>query len=80
MPVREEQLNGRISSVINRFAGSMGWTAIEETDRAQRGGGRPDIVIARDGAPPIAIENEYDPARTVEGDCQNGLALSLILE
>ena len=70
MPVREDQLNGRIASLINRYAGSMGWSAFEETDRALRGeGNRPDIIIARQGAPPIAVENEYAPAATVEDDC-----------
>ena len=70
MPVREDQLNRRIASLINRYAGSMGWSAFEETDRALRGdGNRPDIVITREGAPPIAVENEYAPAATVEDDC-----------
>lgn len=71
MPVREDQLNGRIASLINRYTGSMGWTAIEETQGALRGRerDRPDIVITREGAPPIAVENEYAPAATVEDDC-----------
>ena len=70
MPVREDQLNGRIASLINRYAGTMGWSAFEETDNALRGdGNRPDIVITRGGAPPIAVENEYAPASTVEDDC-----------
>lgn len=78
MAYREDQLNGRIASAINRIAGASGWKAREELKGAlrprteNRGGGagvskqQPDVLILRAGEPPIILENEYTPAHNLE--------------
>ena len=59
MALEEEQLNGRIASIINELAKSSGWVAREELWNALRGPrSKPDILITREDAPPIVIENE----------------------
>jgi len=70
MPLEEEQLNGRIASLIRNQTADLGWHVQEEAkgsfqhDKLKK----PDIVIRRIDAPPVVIENEYAPARTLEGD------------
>ena len=47
-----------------------GWSVREELRGALRGPAtKPDILITRPHAPPIAIENEYEPAATLADDC-----------
>lgn len=41
------------------------------------GGGRPDIIITRDNAPPIVLENEYYPANTLYNDCMKRIGHEL---
>ncbi len=78
MPLEEEQLNGRIASVINELAGGSGWLAREELWSAFLGQRtKPDILITRGDAPPIVIENEYQPAATVYDDCMKSVGRAL---
>ena len=68
--LEEEQLNGRIASLINRMTHSAGWQAREEAWETLRGPRtKPDVLITRADGPPIALENEYAPAGTLEADC-----------
>ena len=70
MALDEEQLNGRIASIINQLTQTSGWQAREELLGALRGAStKPDILITRVDAPPIVLENEYQPANTVIEDC-----------
>ena len=70
MALEEPQLNGRIASVIRPMTKGLGWTVREELWYALRGPKhKPDILITRDGAPPIILENEYLPANTLVADC-----------
>ena len=74
----EPQLNGRISSIINRLTSSAGWFAREEIGGALRGPKtKPDILITRPDGPPIAVETEYPPANTLEGDCMKSIGREL---
>ena len=78
MALEEEQLNGRIASIINELARSSGWVAREELWNALRGPrSKPDILITREDAPPIVIENEYRPASTVYDDCMKSVGREL---
>ena len=78
MALEEEQLNGRIASIINELAKSSGWVAREELWNALRGPRtKPDILITREDAPPIVIENEYRPASTVYDDCMKSVGREL---
>ena len=38
---------------------------------------RPDIVVRREGLPPLVIENEFMPARNVESEARERLGLKL---
>ena len=81
MPIREDQLNGRIATVIRDSVGGLQWTVMEETEgtlsSSQK---RPDILIKRpDPEPPIVLENEYNLAN-VEADCLNKLGQTLTPE
>ena len=81
MPIREDQLNGRIATVIRDSVGGLQWTVMEETEgtlsSSQK---RPDILIMRpDPEPPIVLENEYNLAN-VEADCLNKLGQTLTPE
>lgn len=70
MPLEEPQLNGRIASLITELTAGLNWTIREELGGALRGPRtKPDILITRPDAPPIVLENEYDPARTIHDDC-----------
>ena len=78
MPLEEPQLNGRIASVIRPMTNGLGWTVQEELWNALRGPKRkPDILITRDGGPPIILENEYTPADTLVDDCERVMAREL---
>ena len=78
MALEEPQLNGRIASVINELSQGLGWTAREELWNALRGPRtKPDILITRADAPPIALENEYLPAANVVDDCLRVLGREL---
>ena len=79
MPYEEEQLNGRIASIIRRLTRDLGWDVREEArgvlleERLRK----PDIVILRNDAPPVIIENEYTPGSTLELDCLSRLGRTL---
>ena len=78
MALEEEQLNGRIASVLNELARSSGWVAREELWNALRGPRtKPDVLITRRDAPPIVIENEYRPASAVYDDCMKSIGRDL---
>ena len=78
MALEEPQLNGRIASVINELSQGLGWTAREELWNALRGPRtKPDILITRADAPPIALENEYLPAANVVEECLRVLGREL---
>ena len=81
MSIREDQLNGRIATVIRDSVSGLQWTVMEETEgtlsSSQK---RPDILIKRPyPEPPIVLENEYSLAN-VEGDCLNKLGQTLTPE
>ena len=78
MSIREDQLNGRIATIIRECVSSIHWTVVEETDGTLSSSAkRPDILITRlQPEPPIVIENEYSAAR-VEEDCLNKLGQTL---
>ena len=68
MPIREDQLNGRIATLIDRM--SDRWRALGENKGAFRGNYRqPDaLIISESGGRPVVLENEYEPARAVESE------------
>ena len=75
---REDQLNGRIATIIRECIQGIYWTVAEENDgtlaTSKR---RPDILITRPyPEPPVIIENSYDTA-DVEIDCLNKLGEAL---
>ena len=76
--LREEQLNGRIASVLRPMVQSSGWTVLEERKGALRGPKtQPDVLITRGGDPPIVLETEYPPNNTLEGDCMKSIGREL---
>ena len=80
MPIREDQLNGRIATLIDRM--SPHWRALGENKGAFRGSMRqPDALIISDaGGRPVVIENEYAPAHTVEAEALDRLGETLDVE
>ena len=67
MPILEQQLNGRIATLLGRM--SPHWTALGENKGAFQDSQRqPDILVIQQGGQPVVIENEYLPAHTVEGE------------
>ena len=79
MSFDEEQLNGRIASLIRRRTRDIGWHVREEARGVLMDHklGKPDVVIRRGEAPPVIIENEYAPGSTLEQDCLSRLGLTL---
>ena len=74
MTYQENYLNVRIAHHIRTMTADLGWNVREEARGAfTTGQGTPDILIRRGDAPPVIIENEYVPARTLEDDCLNRL-------
>ena len=72
--VREDQLNGRIATIIRECVNGTQWVVTEENDgtldTSQK---RPDLLLIRPlPEPPIIIENEYNVSN-VEVDCLNKL-------
>ena len=78
MSVREDQLNGRIATIIRECIKGTQWTVAEENDGVlATSSRRPDILITRPWPePPVVTENEYNIAN-VEGDCLNKLGQGL---
>ena len=72
--VREDQLNGRISTIIRECVKGTHWAVSEENDGTlATSNKRPDILITRlFPEPPVVIENEYNVAN-LEADCLNKL-------
>ena len=76
MPIIEDQLNGRIATLLGRMAPR--WTVRGENKGAFQGSEeQPDILILQDGAQPVVIENRYLPARNIEGTALNRLGNTL---
>ena len=78
MPIREDQLNGRIATLIDRMSGR--WRALGENKGAFRDNAKqPDILIVfeDEGGRPIVLENEYLPAHTVESEAIDRLGEEL---
>ena len=76
MPIIEDQLNGRIATLLGRMAPR--WTVRGENRGAFQGNQRrPDILVIQQGAQPVVIENEYLPANTVEKEALQRLGESL---
>ena len=78
MTVREDQLNGRIATIIRECVPGTQWTVAEENDGTLVGSQkRPDILITRPSPePPFVIENEYNVAN-VASDCLEKLGQTL---
>ena len=78
MSIREDQLNGRIATIIRESLKGTQWTVKEENDGTlATSNRRPDILITRPSPePPVVIENEYNIAN-VEVDCLNKLGETL---
>ena len=76
MPINEDQLNGRIATLLGRMAPR--WNVRGENWGAFQGSNkRPDVLVMQTGAQPVVIENEYLPANTVEDDAIERLGESL---
>ena len=60
MAIREDQLNGRIATIIRECVNGTQWNVAEENDGTlATSGRRPDILITRPSPePPIVIEQE----------------------
>ena len=78
MPIREDQLNGRIVTIIRECTAGTGWTITEETEGTLASSGRrPDILITRrHPEPPIVLENEYHIGNILD-DCLRKLGQTL---
>ena len=76
MAILENQLNGRIATLLGRM--TPRWSVRGENKGAFQGSQRqPDILIMQTGAQPVVIENEYLPAGTVEAEVLERLGESL---
>ncbi len=76
MPIIENQLNGRIATLLGNL--DRRWTARGENTGAFAGTtATPDILITQQRAPPLVIENEYLPAYTVESEAAARLGATL---
>ena len=78
MPIREDQLNGRIATIIRECTAGAGWTITEETEGTLASSTRrPDILITRrHPEPPIVLENEYHIGN-IRDDCLRKLGQTL---
>ena len=78
MPIREDQLNGRIATIIRECTAGAGWTITEETEGTLASSARrPDILITRrHPEPPIVLENEYHIGN-IPCDCLRKLGQTL---
>lgn len=76
MPIIENQLNGRIATLLGNL--DRRWTVRGENTGAFEGTtATPDILITQESAPPVVIENEYLPAYTVESEAAGRLGSGL---
>ena len=76
MPIIESQLNGRIATLLGNL--DRRWMARGENVGVFAGTNEiPDILITQAGAPPLVIENEYQPAATVAADALGRLGANL---
>jgi len=80
MPViRETTFNAKLTDILRRK--NPRWrvddSAVAEGGRILEGGGTPDVFICPKGAPPVVIEVEFMPARTVEEDAVARLGRAL---
>lgn len=76
MPIIENQLNGRIATLLGNL--DRRWTVRGENTGAFEGrAATPDILVTQRAASPVVIENEYLPAYTVENEAASRLGASL---
>ena len=76
MPIIEDQLNGRIATLLGRL--NNRWRVSGENIGAFQGSNRkPDVLITQFGAQPVVVENEYLPAGTLEQDAVGRLGETL---
>ena len=67
MAINETQLNGRVATLLDRM--NVRWDVHAEMKGAfVNGQTQPDILVLPQGGRPVVIENEYLPARTLEGE------------
>ena len=78
MAIREDQLNGRIATILRECVSGTPWTvAVENDGTLMDSNRRPDILITRPlPEHPIVIENEYIIGN-VEQDCLDKLGRTL---
>ena len=76
MPIIEDQLNGRIATLLGRL--NNRWRVSGENAGAFQGSNRkPDVLVTQFGAQPVVVENEYLPAGTLEQDAVGRLGETL---
>ena len=76
MPIIENQLNGRIATLLGNL--DRLWTVRGENTGAFAGTtATPDILITQENGAPLVIENEYLPAYSVENEAAGRLGASL---
>ncbi len=76
MPIIEDQLNGRIATLLDRM--NSRWDTLGENRGAFQGSQRqPDVLIVQTGTQPVVIENEYVPAGSVESEARRRLGETL---
>ena len=67
MAINETQLNGRVATLLDRM--NVRWDVHAEIKGAfVSGQSQPDILVLPKGGRAVVIENEYLPARTLEGE------------
>ncbi len=70
----ETELNSAMSEVLNDMRENWNVKG-EQMGKILEGGKRPDIIITEEGYAPVIIENEFEPAITVETDAKERLHL-----
>ena len=76
MPIIENQLNGRIATMLGNLDRRRTVRG-ENTGAFAGGSATPDILVIPAGGPPLVIENEYQPAITVEAEACGRLGANL---
>ena len=76
MPIIENQLNGRIATMLGNLDRRRTVRG-ENTGAFAGSSATPDILIIQAGGPPLVIENEYHPATTVEAEARGRLGANL---
>ena len=83
MPTHSRISEGTVNEAIGQLlrAKNVQWEDCIKTEKTgviyEGAGKRPDIIVNHPGGLPVAIESEFDPARTVEADARSRLGKSL---